>query len=401
MVYRTEFKGMSLSGLGFGTMRLPLIPGGKGKDIDQQQVDEMVAYAVEHGVKYFDTAAPYHESYSEISIGKALSKYPRESFCLADKYPGHQIASEYNPKETFEEQLEKCGVDYFDFYLMHNVNENSLPTYLDKKWGIVDYFIEQKKAGRIKHLGFSSHGDIPCLEKYLDAYGEYMEFCQIQLNYLDWTLQDAKAKYEYLTSKGLGVWVMEPVRGGKLAVLSETNEAKLKAIHPDESIPSWAFRFLQGLPNVRMILSGMSSLDQMKDNVSTFEERRPLTEEETQILMDIAEELKSSVPCTGCRYCCDGCPAGLNIPAIIRHYNDAKYYLSMNIGMRLDAMGDSGKPENCIGCGQCAKMCPQGIDVPALMPVMKETFDKLPSWTELCKQREAAAKAAREAKNNH
>ena len=397
MVYKTDFCGMRMSALGFGTMRLPLMPGGTGKDIDQARVEEMVDYAMEHGVKYFDTAAPYHESYSEISIGKALAKYPRESFCLADKYPGHQIMSTYDPKATFEEQLEKCGVEYFDFYLMHNVNETSLPTYLDEKWGIHDYFVEQKKLGRIKHLGFSSHGDIPCIEKFLEVYGEDMEFCQIQLNYLDWTLQNAKEKYDYLTSRGLGVWVMEPVRGGKLASLSQSNEDKLKMLRPEDSIPAWAFRFLQRLPNVKMILSGMSSLEQMRDNVKTFEECKPLNEEETETILAVAEELKQAVPCTGCRYCCDGCPAHLDIPTIIRLYNDAKFYASMNIGMKLDSLGESGKPENCIGCGQCVHMCPQKINVPELMPIMKETLDKLPSWAEICKQREEAAKKAREA----
>lgn len=398
MVYRTEFNGMSMSSLGFGTMRLPLLPGGSGKDIDQKQVDEMVAYALDHGVKYFDTAAPYHESWSEISIGKALAKYPRNSFCLADKYPGHQIMSSYNPQETFEEQLKKCGVEYFDFYLMHNVNEHSLPTYLDEKWGIHDYFVEQKKLGRIKHLGFSCHGDVPCMEKFLEVYGDDMEFCQIQLNYLDWTLQDAKAKYEYLTERGIGVWVMEPVRGGKLASLPEEDEKKLRSIRPDESIPAWAFRFLQRLPNVRMILSGMSSLEQMKDNIKTFEERKPLSDEETEVVFEVAEKLKNAVPCTGCRYCCKGCPAQLDIPSIIRLYNDAKFYLSINVGMKRDSLGESGKPENCIGCGQCAKMCPQGIDVPGLMPVMKEVLDKVPSWAKVCKEREEAAKKAKEIK---
>ena len=399
MVYKTDFNGIPLSALGFGTMRMPLLPGGKGKDIDQDQVNEMVDYAIANGVKYFDTAAPYHESCSEIAIGKALSGYPRESFCLADKYPGHQLASSYDPAGTFEEQLQKCGVEYFDFYLMHNVNENSLPTYLNEKWGILDYFIEQKKQGRIRHLGFSCHGDIPCMEKYLDRYGEYMEFCQIQLNYLDWTLQDAKAKYEFLTSRGIDVWVMEPVRGGKLAVLPDEAEEKLKALHPDESIASWAFRFLQGLPNVKMILSGMSNLEQMKDNVKTFAERKPLTEEETAVVLEIAEQIKAAVPCTACRYCTKTCPMQLEIPQIIRLYNDAKFYPSLNIGMRLEALGESGKPQNCIGCGNCVKMCPQNINVPELMPKIAEVFQTLPSWAELCRQREAAAAAARAAKN--
>ena len=237
MIY-SDFHGKKLSLLGFGTMRLPLIPGGSVADIDQEQVDKMVAYALENGVNFFDTAYPYHGSMSEIAIGKALSAYPRESFFLADKFPGHQIASSYDPAGVFEDQLKKCGVDYFDFYLMHNVNEHSIRTYKDEKWHIVEYFIEQKRLGRIKHLGFSCHGSAENIREFLDAFGEHMEFCQIQLNYLDWSLQDAKGKYALLTQRGIPVWVMEPVRGGRLAKLSEGEEALLKGLRPGESIPA-------------------------------------------------------------------------------------------------------------------------------------------------------------------
>ena len=398
MVYKTDFQDIKLSALGLGAMRLPLIPGGKEKDIDQQALDAMVDLALANGVIYFDTAAPYHASFSEIAIGKALSRYPRESFYLADKFPGHQIAESYDPKATFEEQLKKCGVEYFDFYLMHNLNEHSINTYLDTRWGIVEYFIEQKKQGRIKHLGFSTHGDVACIERFLDVYGEHMEFCQIQLNYLDWTLQDAKGKYDMLTKRGIPVWVMEPVHGGKLASLSEANEERLKALHPEESIPAWAFRFLQGLPNVKMILSGMSSLEQMTDNIKTFQERKPLNEDETAVLLDIAEQLKDAVPCTGCRYCVKTCPAHLEIPEIIRLYNEAKYYPSVNIDMKRLALGDAGKPENCLACGMCARLCPQGIHVPELMPEAKKIFDTIPSWVKLCEERERNAAAARQKK---
>ena len=393
MVYATDFQDLKLSALGFGMMRLPLLPGGETKDVDQKAVDEMVDLAIANGVKYFDTAAPYHDGYSELVVGKALSRYPRESYFLADKYPGHQIAASYDPKATFEEQLKKCGVEYFDFYLMHNLNEFSIGTYLDPKWGIVDYFIEQKKLGRIRHLGFSTHGDVPCIERFLDAYGEHMEFCQIQMNYLDWTLQDAKSKYEMLTARGLPVWVMEPVRGGKLAALNEFSDSRLKALRPEESIPAWAFRFLQGLPNVKMILSGMSNAEQMRDNLKTFQERKALNEEELSVLMDIAERLKAAVPCTGCRYCVKTCPAHLEIPEIIKLYNDAKLYTSINIDMKLLALGEAGKSENCLGCGMCAKLCPQKINIPELMPEMTKTFEKLPSWVQVCKERKAAAAA--------
>ena len=230
MIY-SDFHGKKLSLLGFGTMRLPLIPGGTAADIDQEQVDKMVAYAIGHGVNYFDTAYPYHGSMSEIAIGKALSAYPRDSFFLADKFPGHQIASSYDPAGVFEDQLRKCGVDYFDFYLMHNVNEHSIRTYKDEKWHIVEYFIEQKRLGRIKHLGFSCHGSVENIREFLDAFGEHMEFCQIQLNYLDWSLQDAKGKYALLTQRGIPVWVMEPVRGGKLVRLPAADAERLAALH--------------------------------------------------------------------------------------------------------------------------------------------------------------------------
>lgn len=393
MIYN-DFQELKLSLLGFGTMRLPLIPGGSGADIDQAQVDKMVDYAIANGVNYFDTAFPYHESQSEIAIGNSLARYLRDKFYLATKFPGHQISDSYNPAEIFEEQLKKCKVDYFDFYLLHNINENSIGTYMNPKWGILEYFVEQKKLGRIKHLGFSSHGDPDCLKTFLDYCGGSMEFCQIQLNYLDWTLQNAKAKYELLTERGIPVWVMEPVRGGKLASLGE-DEATLKAMRPDESIPAWAFHWLQRLPNVKMILSGMSNFEQMVDNVKTFGELNALSDEESNLVLSIAEKLKNAIPCTGCRYCCKGCPMELNIPLLISLYNDHNFAPSINIGIRLDSLGEDKQAKNCIGCGQCSQICPQGIDVPKYMSEMAEVFDKLPKWADICKQREEAAKKSK------
>ena len=387
-----DFQGEKLSLLGFGTMRLPLIPGGKGADIDQKQVDEMVDYAIAHGVNYFDTAYAYHESMSEIAIGKSLARYPRDKFNLATKYPGHQITGDHDPKAIFEEQLQKCQVDYFDFYLLHNVSENSLKAYDDPKWGIIDYFVEQKKAGRIRHLGFSCHAEPECLSYFLEKYGKDLEFCQIQLNYLDWTLQNAKEKYRIITEYGIPVWVMEPVRGGKLATLDDKLEARFKEQRPDESIASWGFRFLMGLSNVKMILSGMSNLAQMKDNVKTFEAFAPLSESENELVLDTAEILKNAIPCTGCRYCCAGCPQELNIPVLISLYNDMRIYPSINISQRLDSLGEDKQPSQCIGCGQCSEICPQKIDVPAKMREMAEAFKKLPSWAQICKEREEAAK---------
>ena len=232
MLYK-NFQDLRLSALGFGAMRLPTQADGS---IDVARTEEMVRYAMDHGVNYFDTAYPYHGGMSEVVLGQILKQYPRDSFYLADKYPGHQIASSYDPAAIFEDQLKKCGVEYFDFYLLHDVYEKSIETYLDPKWGIIDYFLEQKRLGRIRHLGFSAHGGPDNLRAFLDAAGEHMEFCQIQLNYMDWTLQDAKAKCALLAERNIPVWVMEPVRGGKLASLSEENTAKLKALRPDESI---------------------------------------------------------------------------------------------------------------------------------------------------------------------
>ena len=389
MIYK-QFQDKQLSMLGFGTMRLPLLAD--GVTIDEQQVAEMTAYAMEHGVNYFDIAHPYHQGNSERVIGRVLKNYPRESFYLADKYPGHQIASSYDPAATFEEQLEKCGVEYFDFYLLHNVYEKSIETYMDPQWGILDYFLEQKRLGRIKHLGFSTHGSVAMMETFLNYCGQHMEFCQIQLNYLDWTLQDAKAKCELLAKWNIPVWVMEPVRGGKLATQSEAVEAQLKALRPDESIPAWCFRWLQGIEGVTMVLSGMSNMEQMMDNVKTFEAPKPLNAEENALLMDIAEQLKNAVPCTACRYCCDGCPMGLDIPALLAIYNDLKVTPTFLLGMRVEALPPEKRPDACIGCGACMSICPQNINIPEALADMAEILKGLPSWEAICREREAAAK---------
>lgn len=377
-----------LSLLGFGAMRLPVTEDGS---IDEKSVFEMVRYAGEHGVNYYDTAYPYHQGTSEIVIGKALKQFPRESYCLATKYPGHQVARSYHPEEIFEEQLRKCDVEYFDYYLLHNIYENSIQVYTDPQWGIIDYFIEQKKLGRIKHLGFSTHGSTEMLREFLDQYGDEMEFCQIQLNYLDWTLQDAKGKYELLTEKGIPVWVMEPVRGGKLAALDTECEKTLKYLRQEASIASWSFRWLQGLPNVKMILSGMSNMEQMVDNVHTFETEEPLSAEEEQTLMQIAETLKDALPCTACRYCCDGCPKGINIPQMINSYNNLKFAPSLNVKMSLDAVDAGHQPSACIKCGKCKKICPQNIDIPDALEKLSDMLSKLPDWADVCRQREAEA----------
>ena len=391
MIY-THVCGDRLSLLGFGTMRLPQTSK-RPEDIDQARVNAMVDYAIEHGVNYFDTAAPYHDGFSEIAIGKALARYPRESWRLADKYPGHQYLDPMDPGEIFFKQLKKCGVEYFDYYLLHNVNENSIGAYTSEEYGIVPFFLEQKRLGRIRHLGFSCHGFPENLEQFLDRWGDALEFCQIQLNYLDWSLQNAERKYQILSDRGIPVWVMEPVHGGMLVKLPEPQAAKLQSLHPTESVASWGFRWLQGLENVHMVLSGMSNLEQMKDNVQTFETRRPLTEAETAVVYEVAETLKSGLPCTACRYCCKGCPLELDIPFILANYNEFRVAKSVNIVMRLESLPPEKRPEACIGCGQCAAACPQKIDVPKAMRAFGEALSGMKTWAQIVAERAAMEKA--------
>ena len=392
MIY-TEFQGDRLSMLGFGAMRLPTNPDGS---IDVTATETMIDYAIAQGVNYFDTAMPYHGGMSEVVVGRILGKYPRESFRLADKYPGHQKFSTYDPAATFEQQLKKCGVEYFDYYLLHNVSEASLDTYLDPRWGIIDYFREQRKLGRIRHLGFSTHGRVEMLEQFLADYGNDMEFCQIQLNYLDWTLQDAKTKCDLLNRYRIPIWVMEPVRGGKLAALHPASEARLKALRPDESIAAWGFRFLQGIPNVTMILSGMTTMEHVTDNIRTFESSKPLDETELAVVLDIAEQMKNTIPCTACRYCCDGCPKGLDIPTLIAILNDLRFAPSTNSAMMLEFAPEEQKPSACIACGKCTRICPQNIDVPGALAELAERLKTVPSWAAISKQREQEQKQVME-----
>ena len=223
-----------------------------------------------------------------------------------------------------------------------------------------------------------------------------MEFCQLQINYLDWTLQEAREKYELLTERGIPVLVMEPIRGGGLAKLSDASEAKLKEMRPEESIPAWSFRFLQSLTNVKTILSGMSNMEQLADNVRTFGEENPLSEAETSLLFEIAEGMKDSIPCTSCRYCCDDCPLELDIPLFLSIYNDIRVSPSITAAMRLDGFSKNARPEACIQCGKCKQLCPQGIDIPQELRNFSKALSKIPSWAEICRQRDEAQKKIEE-----
>lgn len=372
MIYR-DFQGLKLSSLGFGAMRLPLKED-RDAAIDEEKTFEMVDFAIQNGINYFDTAYGYHGGQSEIVLGKALGRYPRESYYLATKFPGYSLENFPKVKEIFFEQLEKTGKDYFDFYLFHNVCEMNINEYLDPKYGVRDFLVEQKKNGRIRHLGFSCHGEYETLKRFLDAYHEDIEFCQLQINFLDWKFQNAKAKVELLKEYGIPVWVMEPLRGGKLAKLADPYEQRLKALRPDESIPAWAFRFLQTIPEVTVILSGMSDMEQLKANVLTFETDKPLNEEEWKAIGSVTDEMMTSksVPCTACRYCVSECPMELNIPRLIRLYNE--HLITTSGGgfgfiapMALSKLPEDKQPGACLHCRSCEAVCPQRIKISEVM----------------------------------
>ena len=368
MIYK-PFQGLQLSNLGMGCMRLPVVDGNDAV-VDQTAVEEMVALAMERGVNYYDTAWAYHAGTSELAIGKALSAYPREKFYLANKFPGYDLGNMDKVEEIFEAQLKKCGVDYFDFYLFHNVCEMNIDAYLDPKYGILDYLLAQKRNGRIRHLGFSCHGAMPVLRRFLEAYGEHMEFCQLQLNYIDWTFQGGREKAELLERYRIPLWVMEPLRGGRLARLSGQESAALHALNPRRPVPAWAFRFLQRIPGTVVILSGMSDLEQMKENLDTFDREDPLTEREWNGLLALGGEMTNpkALSCTACRYCTSHCPQGLDIPHLLALYNEHRFTGGGFIApMALSAIPADRRPSACIGCRSCEAVCPQQLKISEAM----------------------------------
>lgn len=358
-----EFQDLQLSALGMGTMRLPLTDG-KDENIDEAATVRMVEYAMNHGINYYDTAWGYHGGNSELVMGKILSTYPREKFYLASKFPGYDLANMPKVEEIFEKQLEKCQVSYFDFYLFHNVCEMNINEYLDEKYGIFEYLMKQKENGRIRHLGFSAHGDYDIMKRFLEAYGEHMEFCQIQLNYVDWKFQEAKEKVELLNEYHIPIWVMEPVRGGMLASLSDEYAKKLETFRPDEEPAAWAFRFLQSIPNIVVTLSGMSNFEQLEKNIRTYEEEKPLSAEEMDTLLGISDRMMNGVPCTACHYCTSHCPQGIDIPSMLKLYNEHKFSGGGFIApMALMAVPEDKQPSACVGCRSCEAVCPQQIRI--------------------------------------
>ena len=363
-----DFKDIKLSAIGFGAMRLPVIDGDDAT-VDEELTFDMVDYAYEHGVNYFDTAWGYHGGNSERVLGRALARYPRESFYLADKFPGYDVSNFGKHEQIFAEQLERCGVECFDFYLMHNVCELNIEQYLDdEKHGTLSFFAEQVRAGRIKHLGFSTHGNYETFMRFLDAYGDIMEFCQIQLNYMDWQFQNARAKVEELRRRGLAIMVMEPLRGGILVSVDDEDVRALRELRPDANMIEWAFAFVRGVQGVGTVLSGMSDMDQLRENIALFEREDILSAEEEEALLALGRKLASAkgVPCTACHYCVSHCPIELDIPRLLELYNEhlSRPDFAFIAPMALGAMPADKHPSACIGCGACASVCPQQIDIP-------------------------------------
>ena len=354
-----------ISLLGFGTMRLPRIAEEK-QDIDTKTAQKMTDYAIENGINYFDTAYPYHDGESETFIGGALEKHDRSSFNLATKMPIWLIRNKADTEKIFEEQLKKCRVDYFDFYLIHNINEAFFGSI--EKYHIYDFLKQKQKEGKIRYLGFSFHDNPGLLEKTVSKYE--WDFAQIQLNYLDWELQDAKRQYEILTEKEIPIIVMEPVRGGALATLSENAVEILNAADSAASPASWAIRYAATFPNVLTVLSGMSDMEQLKDNIKTMTDFRPLSGDDRKTIEKAVTAYRESleIPCTYCRYCME-CPSGVHIPKVFAKYNQQRakgkdadtFYFFMEYNL----LGEKRQAHQCTECGICLSKCPQKIDIPA------------------------------------
>ncbi|MBQ2314574.1 MAG: aldo/keto reductase [Treponema sp.] len=354
--------------LGFGLMRLPEKDG----VIDHEQVCSMVDSYMKAGMNYFDTAYVYHGGKSEVAAREALVKrYPRDSFMIATKLPAWEIKREEDIERIFNEQLERAGVDYFDFYLLHSIEDGSnYDTYV--KYDCFDWCMKRKAEGKIKHFGFSFHGSPELLEEVVDKHPE-IEFVQIQLNYLDRSNPVVRSQqlYEILHKRNIPIIIMEPVRGGMLANMAPEIEAKFKKRQPEKSVASWALRFVGSLPGVMTILSGMSNEEQMHDNIQTFANFEPLADDEFAIIDEVTQELLSmpQIGCTACKYCCDGCPMKISIPDVFRTVNTLRRYpddwRSKNFYSGL--IQRSGKASDCIGCGQCESVCPQHLSIIKLM----------------------------------
>lgn len=357
--------------LGFGLMRLPAVNGGNASDIDIEQVKKMVDMFIERGFTYFDTAWMYCGFASEPAVKEALvSRYPRDSYTLATKLHAGFMKTKEDRDNIFNAQLEKTGAGYFDYYLLHGIEAGMLPTY--EKLDCFNWILDKKEKGLVKHAGFSFHDKAELLDEILTKHPE-MEFVQLQINYLDWESEwiEGRKCYEVCVKHNKPVIVMEPVKGGTLAKLPEAAETLVKELDPNMSTPSWAIRFAASLPNVMMVLSGMSSIEQVEDNTSYMQDFKPLSENEEKVLFKVADVINSqiAIPCTGCSYCTEGCPMHIAIPQYFSLYNeDMRENLeekgwTINFSNYDAVAGKAGKAGECIACGQCEEVCPQHLPI--------------------------------------
>lgn len=371
-VAKRKYRDIEVPLLALGCMRLPMRNG----EIDQQELDRMVDYCMEHGANYFDTAYMYVDSKSELAIGKSLKRYKREDFILADKSPIYKMKTREDVREIFDEQLKKCQVEYFDFYMCHNINKNTVDTY--RNVAMYDELVKLKKEGKIKYLGFSFHGTPDILREVIKEHK--WDFAQLQINYLDWDVVKAKEQYDIVQAEGIPVTVMEPLRGGGLVNLSDKALAKLKEHYPDTTPASFGLRWAASRKNVVTVLSGMSNLQQVKENIQTFIDYKEMTEDEIKVADEISKIIQSQgeINCTACKYCMEVCPRGINIPAAFALYNQYKVSKSkMSFTMYYDTLSESEQPDACIKCGLCSKNCPQNLDIPALLTKIADEYKKI------------------------
>ena len=349
--------------LGFGCMRFPTIKDEDGNSkIDYKLTEEMIDYAIKSGVNYIDTAYPYHNGESEVVVGKIMKNYPRDSFYLATKLPMWKVESKEQVREIFEEQLQKLQMDYVDFYLLHALNANSYKKVLD--FDVLNECLKLKAEGKIKYLGFSFHDDYKVFEEIINYYD--WDFCQIQLNYMDTDTQAGLKGLRLAGEKNIPVVIMEPVKGGSLANVSEDVKDVFEEFDNSLSVASWALRYVASFDEVMTVLSGMSNFEQVKDNIKTFTDFKALNEEELSIVQKAKDLIisKTKSACTGCRYCMP-CPKGVNIPLAFRTWNSWSMYNKnpWTVSQYKNNIREEGSPLNCIDCGKCENLCPQKISI--------------------------------------
>ncbi len=369
--------------MGFGMMRLPLTDENDLKSINQEEVNKMADIFMENGFNYFDTAYPYHDGLSEVALKKAVvERYPRESFVIADKLPLFLITKEEQLEQIFNQQLERCGVDYFDYYLLHNVSGFSEAGFID-----VDSFSFVKKLkedGKIKKMGLSTHANAEYLDNILKKHPE-IEFVQLQVNYLDWENDGVESRkcVEVAKKYNLPVIVMEPLKGGFLANIPPEAEKIMKEYNPDASAVSWALRYVASMDEVFMVLNGVSSLEQMEENIKIMDSHEKLNQDEYEIISSVIDIINSkiTVPCTKCNYCISTCPVNINIPKLFDFYNNQKieniqtFTAVGNAYVNYSKIESNGIASECIQCGKCVKECPQHINIPEVMEDVKKTFE--------------------------